>query len=129
MTDLSTKHIQRLLAEATPGPWRFSEDTADTPSGTQEYGHEVYADEKYLFSVWGDPVTDEHPGNLPLAALAPDLAQEVLRLREELIDWANDEAQAHNSLVKQAPEAGGAGIITTHKTIYNRILEILGDHQ
>ena len=62
MTDLSTKHIQRLLAEATPGPWRFSEDTADTPSGTQEYGHEVYADEKYLFSVWGDPVTDEHPG-------------------------------------------------------------------
>lgn len=57
-----------------------------------------------------------------------DLAQEVIRLREELIDWANDEAQAHNALVKRAQEAGGAGIITTHKTIYNRIWEILGDH-
>ena len=55
-----------------------------------------------------------------------DLAQEVIRLREELIDWANDEARAHNSLVKRAQEAGGAGIISTHKTIYNRIWEILG---
>lgn len=26
-----------------------------------------------------------------------DLAQEVIRLREELIDWANDEARAHNA--------------------------------
>ncbi len=86
MTDLSTANLKRLLNEAAPGPWRFSEDTADTPSGTQEYGHEVYADEKYLFSVWGDPVTDEHPGNLPLAALAPDLAQENLRMREALHD-------------------------------------------
>lgn len=57
-----------------------------------------------------------------------DLAQEAIRLREELIDWANDEAQAHNALVKRAQEAGGAGIITTHKTIYNRIWEILGGH-
>ena len=57
-----------------------------------------------------------------------DLAQEVIRLREELIDWANDEARAHNALVKRAQEAGGAGIVSTHKTIYNRIWEILGDH-
>lgn len=60
--------------------------------------------------------------------LAPQLAQEVIRLREELIDWANDEARAHNSLVKRAQEAGGAGIVSTHKTIYNRIWEIIGDH-
>ena len=66
--------------------------------------------------------------DLTLAAAAPQLAQEVIRMREELIAWANDEAQAHNALVKRAQEAGGAGIITTHKTIYNRILEILGDH-
>ena len=57
-----------------------------------------------------------------------DLAQEVIRLREELIDWANDEARAHNALVKRAQEAGGAGIVSTHKTISNRIWEILGDH-
>lgn len=57
-----------------------------------------------------------------------DLAEEVIRLREELIDWANDEARAHNALVKRAQEAGGAGIVSTHKTIYNRIWEIIGDH-
>ena len=65
---------------------------------------------------------------LNLAALAPELAEEVIRLREELIDWANDEARAHNVLVKRVQEAGGAGIVSTHKTIYNRIWEILGEH-
>lgn len=128
MTDLSTKHLQYLLAESSPRPWIFREDTDDTVFGTQEIGHEVYAGQKCLFGVWNDPVIDEHPDNLPLAALAPDLAQEVIRLREDLIDWANDEARAHNALVKRAQEAGGAGIITTHKTIYNRIWEILGGH-
>lgn len=84
MSDLSTKTLKHLLAETSPGPWIFREDTADTISGTQEIGHEVYAGKKYIFSVWNDPVMDEHPGNLPLAALAPELAQEVLRLRSKL---------------------------------------------
>ena len=52
----------------------------------------------------------------------------MLRLREELIAWADDEARAHNALVRRAQESEGAGIITTHKTIYNRILEILGEY-
>lgn len=86
MTDLSTKHIQCLLAEATPGPWRFSEGIEDTPWGTEEIMHEVYAAERSLFGVCGDSVTDEYPGNLPLAAAAPDLAQEALRMREALHD-------------------------------------------
>ena len=81
MTDLSTANLKRLLGQAAPGPWRFSEDITDTSSGTQEIGHEVYAEEKFLFCVWDDPVTDEYPGNLPLSALAPELAQEVLRMR------------------------------------------------
>ena len=84
MTDLSTKHLQYLLAESSPRPWIFREDTDDTVFGTQEIGHEVYAGQKCLFGVWNDPVIDEHPDNLPLAALAPDLAQEVLRMRDQL---------------------------------------------
>ena len=63
-----------------------------------------------------------------LVALGPELAQEVLRMREELANWANDEARAHNALVKRAQETGSAGIVSTHETIYNRIIEILGDH-
>lgn len=113
MTDLSTANLKHLLDHATPGPWRIS--------STEGIGGVGFAEDFYQ----DDPLEE---ANVTLAALAPELAQEVLRLREELIDWANDEAQAHNALVKRAQEAGGAGIITTHKTIYNRILDILGDH-
>ena len=113
MTDLSTTNLKHLLDQATPGPWKARRDYGET--------YQLFdAEDEYLGIMHGQ---DAH-----LAAAAPELAQEVLRLREELIDWANDEAQAHNALVKRAQEAGGAGIITTHKTIYNRILDILGDH-
>lgn len=124
MTDLSTTNLKRLLDEATPGPWEYI--TGDSPDGrcignpgsmTMCIGVDA--------NGHGSSCSDH---DLTLAAAAPQLAQEVIRMREELIAWANDEAQAHNALVKRAQEAGGAGIITTHKTIYNRILEILGDH-
>ena len=49
-------------------------------------------------------------------------------MREELIAWANNEAQAHNAILRRAKEAGSVGIISAHVTIYNRIVEILGDH-
>ncbi|GEA42090.1 Uncharacterised protein [Corynebacterium striatum] len=119
MTNLTTSNLKRLLAEASPGPWEALatyDDGAPRPDTTRE----MRAAGKYLGIM--------HTPNADLAAAAPDLAQEVIRLREELIGWANNEAQAHNTLVKQAQAAGSAGIITTHKTIYNRILEILGDH-
>lgn len=120
MTDLSTANLKRLLNEATPGPWEAQANYTDGDPRPDTSCQLFSADEKYLGIV--------HSPHAALAAAAPDLAQEVLRMREELINWANDEAQAHNTLVKRAQEAGGAGIITTHKTIYNRILEILGDH-
>lgn len=122
MSDLSTANLKRLLDEATPGPWVFREDTSDTPSGMQEIGHEVYAEEKYLFSVWDDPVTDEHPGNLPLAALAPDLAQEVLRMRTELNAmkraWLYMTIEPHLSGLER----------TLAAQALNSIDEVLGDH-
>lgn len=119
MTDLSTKTLKRLLAEASPGPWEalaMYDCGAPRPDTTRE----MRAAGGYLGLM--------HDPHAPLAAAAPELADEILRMRKELIAWADDEAQAHNALVKQAQEAGGAGIITTHKTIYNRILDILGDH-
>lgn len=120
MTDLSTKHIQRLLAEATPGPWEARGYYMDGEPRPDDSHQIRSADGEYLGIMHGP---DAH-----LTAMTPDLAQENLRMREELIGWANDEARAHNALVKRTPEAGGAGTITTHKTIYNRIWEILGDH-
>lgn len=88
MNNLSTDNLQQLLDHSTPGPWTFVEDIADTPSGTQEIGHIVYKKGNelgdWLFGVWDDPVTDDYPANLPLTALAPELAHEVIRLRNHI---------------------------------------------
>lgn len=124
MTNLTTPHLKCLLDQATPGPWEYDPGEA--------------VDERCIVNldtttpciaiVSNEEGSDCSDADLALAAAAPELNQEVLRLREELIAWADDEARAHNALVRRAQESEGAGIITTHKTIYNRILEILGEH-
>lgn len=119
MTDLSTSNLKRLLDEVTPGPWEVRANYEDGDPRPDTSCQIFSADEKYLGIV--------HSPHADLAAAAPELAQEVLRMREELIAWANDEAQAHNAILRQAKEAGSVGIISAHVTIYNRIREILGD--
>lgn len=76
MTDLSTKHIQRLLAESMPGPW---EALGNYPDGNAR------PDDSYqIHDAAGDYLGIMHGQDAYLAALAPDLAQEVLRMRREL---------------------------------------------
>jgi len=122
MTDLSTSNLKRLLDETTPGPWTFREEIADTISGTQEIGHEVYAAERFLFGVCGDPVTDEYPGNLTLAALAPELADEVLRMREALRDLSEVWEAVSIDPTRTPAEQQLAAAVVDH------IDQILGDH-
>lgn len=69
MTDLSTANLKRLLAEATPGPWDARRDYSETY-------HLFDAEDEYLGIM--------HDQDAHLAALAPNLAQEVLRLRSKL---------------------------------------------
>lgn len=67
------------------------------------------------------------PADMNLAALAPELAAEVLRLHEALSAWIEDERAAEKAL----HNASGLGnTATTHTTIINRINSILnGDIQ
>lgn len=80
MTDLTTTHLKHLLNQATPGPWEYI--TGDSPDGrcianpgsmnmcigVDANGH-------------GSKCSDH---DLTLAAHAPELAQEVIRLREHI---------------------------------------------
>lgn len=81
-THVSPEWAQKLLQDTTPERWQFRQDVADLPDGTQEIGHIVHADGTPLFECW-DGVIDTHPGNLPLAAAAPELAQLVAGMRYE----------------------------------------------
>lgn len=113
MTDLTTTHLKCLLEKATPGPWTVEDDGYDIIVGNAE-GHRM---------IWGDQVrfkfeAGDKKHDPQLAALAPQLAQEVIRLRghiEELITVMEVKATA--------------GVPQDPATIANCLKEkVLGDH-
>ncbi|MDK8469855.1 hypothetical protein [Corynebacterium accolens] len=90
MTDLTTSNLKRLLGQATTGPWEFHEEEEMEHVAGPEYPpmlvyleHIVEdSDGKCLFGNSNDKFLEDYPGNLRLAALAPQLAQEVIRIRD-----------------------------------------------
>lgn len=108
MPDLATMHLKCLLEQATPGPWKFDEKQEWEHVAGPEYPPMLVYNEhivedgdgKPLFGHFNDTVLEERPGNLRLADLAPELAQEVIRLRghiEELITAMEDKAATGES--------------------------------
>ena len=99
MTLPSTEELQRLLDEATPGPWYLHEDETGDPDGT--YLH----DEKGVMCIAITPIgsgSDYRKDDLDLAALAPVLAAEVIRLQKEnerltRIEWLAEQAAESDS--------------------------------
>ena len=92
MSDI-IQDAKQLLDGATPGPWKFEESTGyEYPAGPEwgpmmtELEHSVQDKDGYhLFGAYNDYRMIEAPGNLPLAAAAPELAQ---ALAEETYEYA-----------------------------------------
>ena len=81
MTDLTTMHLKCLLAQATPGPWeyegpQFQEITTLDQDGLEQ---SVISLDRYT-----EKETCNRPADMNLAAHAPELAEEVIRLRGEI---------------------------------------------
>ena len=81
MTDITTTHLKRLLDQATPGPWeyegpQFQEITALDQDGLEQA---VISLDRYT-----EKETCNRPADMNLAAAAPQLAQEVIHLRDAL---------------------------------------------
>ncbi|MCZ9297022.1 hypothetical protein [Corynebacterium yonathiae] len=73
MTDLTTTHLKHLLDQSTPGPW----ETRDSGCITSQHGEVLWnADQAVDWS------RNDHDVNL--ASAAPQLAQEVINLRDAL---------------------------------------------
>lgn len=90
MTNLNPEHVENLLNNATPAPWELvtepylgaeqiglTGETVAVKIGPLEHAE----DSGQHFICIG---TDE---DAEIAALAPQLAQEWLRMREELVGW------------------------------------------
>lgn len=107
MTDLSTTNLKHLLAEATPGPWDARRDYSETY-------HLFDAEDEYLGIM--------HDQDAHLTALAPELAQEVLRMRGELTKL-QDEARYAAKFHATGPKA--QRVLDALDATIN---QILGDH-
>ena len=78
MTDLTTTHLKCLLEQATPGPWSVIE--------TYPHGAPRLDMSRQIGSANGEYLGIMHEPDVCLAAAAPALAQEVIRLREHIED-------------------------------------------
>ena len=80
MTNLSTESLQQLLDNAGPGPWDY------VPGDAPDERCIVNLDTTTpcIAIVENDAGSDCTDDDLNLAALAPELAREVIRLRTEL---------------------------------------------
>ena len=76
MTDLTTTYLKRLLDQSTPGPWEVGDTDSDVITDQNGDGVLWNADQAVGWSHRDEDVS--------LAALAPELAQEVLRQRGEI---------------------------------------------
>lgn len=81
MTDITTTHLKCLLEQATPGPWeyegpQFQEITTLDHDGLEQ---SVISLDRYT-----EKETCNRPADMTLAAHAPQLAQEVIHLRDAL---------------------------------------------
>lgn len=122
MTVPSTEELQQLLDAATPGEWYLHEDEMGDPDGT--YLH----DTKDVMCIAITPIgsgSDYRENDLDLAALAPVLAAEVIRLREEnerMKERVNKHAQDALRLTKYLHDHHPA-VSAEFKSNLTRILE------
>lgn len=81
MPDLTTMHLKCLLEKATPGPWEYEGPQFQEITTLDYYGLEqaVISLDRYT-----EKETCNRPADMNLAAAAPQLAQEVIRLREHI---------------------------------------------
>lgn len=113
MTDLSTTNLKRLLDEATPGPWEALA-TYDDGAPRPDTSREMRAAGEYLGIM--------HTPNAELAAAAPDLAQDALRMREVLRDLSAVWEGVSIDPTRTPAEQQIAAAVVDH------IDQILGDH-
>ena len=84
MTDLTTMHLKCLLEKAAPGPWESSAVVDALCKDWDSYLLHLYMGNTCLSQVSSVQYEDESYESLNLAAHAPELAQEVINLRDAL---------------------------------------------
>lgn len=101
-----TDELEKLLDEATPGPWRIEDDTTCVWGGCDpdDYsdrgmGYPITTCRTTPISTWArGPDEDAGEANARLIALTPTLAAEVIALRAEVATLRASEARMREAL-------------------------------
>lgn len=112
MTDLTTTHLKRLLEKATPGPWKAK----DSDCITSQNGEVLWNTDQAV--DW-----NRNDQDVKLAAAAPQLAQEVINLRDALgylVEETRLAAENSDDVIVQKRVADA---------IKTTVAKIQGDHQ
>ena len=112
MTDLTTTHLKCLLEKATPGPWKAK----DSDCITSQNGEVLWNTDQAV--DW-----NRNDQDVKLAAAAPQLAQEVINLRDALgylVEETRLAAENSDDAVVQKRVADA---------IKTTVVKIQGDHQ
>lgn len=112
MTDLTTTHLKHLLEQATPGPW----EARDPDCITSQNGEVLWNADQAV--DW-----NRNDQDVKLAAADPQLAQEVINLRDALgylMEETRLAAENSDDVVVQKRVADA---------IKTTVVKIQGDHQ
>nr|DAQ14469.1 MAG TPA: hypothetical protein [Caudoviricetes sp.] len=124
MSDLTTANLKQLLDEAAPGPWESSASEYGVPEGWDEYWLALHMGYTRLSTMErDDPPPEEAYASLDLAALAPELAQEVIRMRLELSSMRHAWEDMSTNPARTPTEQNLAAHVLVH------IGSILGENQ
>lgn len=125
------RELRELLDEAAPGPWEVEEleqQLADCPPSV---GFWVSGeDSRYIASeeVLSEDY-DQTERDFTLIALAPQLAEEVIRLREEIDDMADSyrrkRDEVNERMAKHDPRTLNDFTLGKFFTLYTRIIDRL----
>lgn len=124
--------LRELLDAATPGPWEFHEEQEWEHVAGPEYPpmltyveHTVESnDGEPLFGNSNDPVLEERPGNLRLAALAPDMAAELLRLQDG-IEAQRDTCARAATLCRSSNDPGAPAVASNLESVARALTRLL----
>lgn len=115
MSDITTTNLKQLLDEAAPGPWESSASEYGVPEGWDEYWLALHMGYTRLSTMErDDPPPEEAYASLELAALAPELAEEVLRMRSELDAMRRAWLSVVNDLQRMTIEKDLAAQVLVH---------------
>lgn len=106
MSDLTTANLKQLLDQATPGPWEESSMYSDGEPRADSSREIISAAGKYMGIM--------HEPDVRLATLAPELAEEVLRMRSELDAMRRAWLSVVNDLQRMTIEKDLAAQVLVH---------------